>query len=545
MTVLPIVNRELRVASQRRSTYRTRLGAAVLALLFFCYLYLFTNWGNFDSQRLGTNILGLLSSVSFVYCLLAGVIHTADCLSSEKRRGTMGLLFLTHLRSHDVTAGKFAAHSLAALYSLTAIIPILGLSMLFGGVTSQQFIHTTLALFDTLLLSLSLGMLTSSLFREAKQSMTAVILILLLVTFGCPLLEMVLRLSVSPLWQKTVLSAISPVVLLNSSWSGMNLTPFWPSFWLILSVSIGSMIGATVMTARWQRGEEPQEANSGSENSGSEARTARTTGRRQRSLAWLSQKTSCLPIPRIPFTIRHPFDRLVYRKGSGNRILWLLLGSCGLALTWMFFQKEQMYVVLGFYALLPLHIVIKILIAAETCRRIQDDRENGLLELLAITPEPVSILPLAYSRAIRHYFSEPVSVLALLNGLALIGFYVNMIRSSSGVDDSFSLVLLILGGGIAVLFCDFHALIWMGLHYGLVYQHLNRSLFSTLVFLMSPSWLGILIIFGLGVGGIRKETAEWMIAGWLLLSLVYSLALAQRSRRILRMSFHEQLQPSR
>ena len=537
MTVLPIVSRELRVASQRRGTYRTRLGAAVLALLFFCYLYLFTNWGDFDSNRLGLNILILLSSLAFVYSLLAGVIHTADCLSGERRQGTMGLLFLTRLRSHDVTAGKLAAHSLASLYSLTAVVPILGLSMLFGGVANHQFIHTALALFATLLLSLSVGMLTSSLFQEAKQSMTAAILILLLVTFACPLVENILRAKTSPLWQHTFLTAISPVILLTSSWSGINSSPFWPSFILILGVSTSAMIGATVMTARWQRGEEPTEAASLS--------AANVPTRRRRISAWVSRQTRRLPIPRIPFAIRHPFDRLVHRKPSGNRILWLLLGSCGLALTWLFFQKEQMYLVFGLYALLPLHIVLKILIAAEACRRIQDDRANGLLELLAITPEPVSVLPLAYTRTIRHYFAEPVSLLAVLNGLAIVGFYFNMIHARGGPNDSFLIPLLILGGGVALLFCDFYALIWMGLHYGLIYQRLNRSLFSALAILMTPSWLGILVIFAFGVGSIRQETAEWMITAWLLASLVYSLGLAQRSRQILRRSFHQQIQPSR
>ena len=61
----------------------------------------------------GTGIFGVLKWMGMIYACGAGVFLTADCLSEEKREGTLGLLFLTDLRGHDVALGKLLATSRA------------------------------------------------------------------------------------------------------------------------------------------------------------------------------------------------------------------------------------------------------------------------------------------------------------------------------------------------------------------------------------------------------------------------------------------------
>ena len=53
----------------------------------------------------------ILTGSAVFYCLLSGVWFTADCLSEEKREGTLGLLFLTDLKGYDVVLGKLVATS--------------------------------------------------------------------------------------------------------------------------------------------------------------------------------------------------------------------------------------------------------------------------------------------------------------------------------------------------------------------------------------------------------------------------------------------------
>src|SRR5437870_7673413 len=165
MTVLPIVERELRVASRRRATYRMRVTAALAAMATFGWIML-TFLQTIPSTWQGRYLFRVLFGLAFVYCLLIGARLTADCLSEEKREGTLGLLFLTDLKGYDVVFGKLAATSLHVFYAMLAIFPVLAVPLLMGGVTAGEFWRLLLVLVATLLFSLSIGMLSSALNRE-------------------------------------------------------------------------------------------------------------------------------------------------------------------------------------------------------------------------------------------------------------------------------------------------------------------------------------------------------------------------------------------
>ena len=57
--------------------------------------------------------------------------------------------------------GKLAATSIQSIYGLLAIFPMLGLSLLLGGVTSGEFARVLLALLLVLLFSLAMGLAVS------------------------------------------------------------------------------------------------------------------------------------------------------------------------------------------------------------------------------------------------------------------------------------------------------------------------------------------------------------------------------------------------
>ena len=64
-----------------------------------------------------------LSGLCMLYCVAAGRLMTAECMSREKREGTLGLLFLTDLKGYDVVLGKLAATSMGGFFGLMAIFP--------------------------------------------------------------------------------------------------------------------------------------------------------------------------------------------------------------------------------------------------------------------------------------------------------------------------------------------------------------------------------------------------------------------------------------
>src|SRR5262245_1327261 len=132
MTFLPIVERELRVRARLRSTYRFRMLAATGAIILAAFLLLAVQASS-AAGSMGEIMFTIMAWVSFLYCLTDGARNTADCLSEEKRGGTLGLLFLTDLRGYDVVLGKLMATSLNSFYGLLAIFPALAIPLVIGG----------------------------------------------------------------------------------------------------------------------------------------------------------------------------------------------------------------------------------------------------------------------------------------------------------------------------------------------------------------------------------------------------------------------------
>ena len=137
MTLLPIVERELRVASRQRGTYwlRTGIALAVIGVGTFIYLAFLRQ----HPAQVSFLMFLWLTIIAGLFCLFAGARATADCLSEEKRDGTLGLLFLTDLRGFDVVAGKLVASSLNTFYGLLATLPMLAIPLLMGGVSFAEF----------------------------------------------------------------------------------------------------------------------------------------------------------------------------------------------------------------------------------------------------------------------------------------------------------------------------------------------------------------------------------------------------------------------
>src|SRR6266513_2901038 len=185
MTFLPIVERELRVAARRRGTYLLRFLLALVALVFWFLLLVSARSSSAEKGQILFMAIGI---IALGFSLLAGVFLTADCLSEEKREGTLGLLFLTELKGYDVVLGKLMATSLHAFYGLLAVLPLLALPLLMGGVTAGEFWRVTVVLIATLLLSLAVGMVVSGFCRETRQAMALTLLGVIVLAGVLPLL---------------------------------------------------------------------------------------------------------------------------------------------------------------------------------------------------------------------------------------------------------------------------------------------------------------------------------------------------------------------
>ena len=186
MVFLPMVERELRGSARKRSSYGTRFATALASLLVAAWLWLMMH-GQPD-RVIGQILFYSVSVVAFFQTLVVGLVGAADCLSEEKREGTLGLLFLTDLKGFDVVLGKLAASSCTALYATLAIFPVLALPILLGGVTGLEFARVVLVATNNLFLSLAVAILCSSLSRNERKARGATLVILLFLAVGIPFL---------------------------------------------------------------------------------------------------------------------------------------------------------------------------------------------------------------------------------------------------------------------------------------------------------------------------------------------------------------------
>src|SRR6266446_1564749 len=154
MTVLPVVARELRIAARKRSNFWLRVAAALGGLILGSGFMALSTVRGVGAATMGGVLFGVLTWLGLAAALSAGLFFTSDCLSEEKREGTIGFLFLTDLRGYDIVLGKLLATSLRGFYAFLAVLPILGVTLIMGGVTGAQFWKTSLALIHALLISL-------------------------------------------------------------------------------------------------------------------------------------------------------------------------------------------------------------------------------------------------------------------------------------------------------------------------------------------------------------------------------------------------------
>src|SRR5437773_10780553 len=153
MTFLPVVDRELRVAARRRGTYWTRLLFAVVCASIVGLVLMFAWAMHGGTSGIGAGLFHFLTLIALAFSAFAGVFLTADCLSEEKREGTLGLLFLTDLKGYDVVLGKFAGRAFNAFYGLMALLQVVGLPLLLVGVTGGEFWRMAFALMNGLFFS--------------------------------------------------------------------------------------------------------------------------------------------------------------------------------------------------------------------------------------------------------------------------------------------------------------------------------------------------------------------------------------------------------
>lgn len=167
MTVIPVIERELRVQSRLWFTYLIRVLGA-LALLCVC---LWFGAVNGFQPNVGGQLFGWLNCTMVVSIWVLVPLTCADCISRERREGTVGLLFLTPLKAREVVLAKGMVHGIRSLSLLLAVLPMMTISFLIGGVTWKDALLSAMVNFSCICWALAAGLLASSLSKSWLRAM--------------------------------------------------------------------------------------------------------------------------------------------------------------------------------------------------------------------------------------------------------------------------------------------------------------------------------------------------------------------------------------
>jgi hypothetical protein len=524
MTFLPIVERELRVASRRRGTYWLRSGVALAVVGLGTWLYLMGRHQR--PAELGMMMFIGLTIVAGLFCLTAGARATADCLSEEKRDGTLGLLFLTDLRGYDVVIGKLVASSLNTFYGLIATLPVLAIPLLMGGVTAAEFWRVTLVLLNTLLFSLAAGLLASSLTKSARHAASlcfvTVIALAGLLPLGAAILDGVYHLRQASEWLLIPSTGYAFAMAFDMNYRGHE-----EEFLVSLAITHGLtwifLIAACLIVPRsWQ----------------DRAATVTELRWRDRWLRWSLGDSAERAAFRARLLDVNPFYWLSSRSRIKPALVWALLGALVCGWTWCWFKYGSDWTNPANYIItaLLLNTVLKVWFAGEACAQLAEDRRIGALELLLSTPLGVAEVLRGQALALGRQFLWPVLVVAGLE-LAFMsaGLASHVIRNDEGIW------VLVWVAGLVMFIADLAALFYVCLWQALTARNASRASSAALVRILALPWIlyAVLMMFiGLSSNGRGMEGGGFIML-WLFLGLIVNAFFGLRAKTNLETRFRD------
>ncbi len=479
MMFLPVVLRELSVTARRPQTYSRRMRAALLAMVagLGVLVYLF----QLPVGEQGRMLFSVLSTLAFAYALFAGVRSTSDCLSAEKREGTLGLLFLTDLKGYDLVLGKLVSSSVTSLYALLAMMPVLSLAMLLGGVGGREIGLIALILLNTLFFSLAAGVFVSSVSRVDRKALTGTLGLILLVTLGPYPVAYYYTYGLGP-----EIGSLDPTFLTPSpSYAFGLVTPTTGSKLMIdlilASVAVTHVLGwsllglAAVILPRTFR-DRPA--------------GVRRLRWRERWQQWSYGNSAARKAFRERLLDLNPFCWLAGRDRLKANYVWLFLGLLGCL--WYFAYTQQPEIILDWQSsawwVFFLCGFFKVWLTSEVCARLAEDRRCGALELLLASPLTLEEIARGQGLALRRQFGKPVGLVLVA---AILMLWAGLRTGSDSATQTEAIVLF--AAGIILVVADMVTLKWVGMWLALTSPNPNRALIATLSRVLCLPW----ILFGL------------------------------------------------
>lgn len=409
----PVVRRELLSEARNRSNYILRLLSAACLTAMFALLM------RNDSVASTSLSLRLFTAAhTLLWCTLwaIGPVLTADAISSEKRQGTLGLLFSTNLTSRGIVLGKSFVHIARLTTVWLAAFPIILIPVLMGGVGKMDLLSAFLLQLCAVVWSPAAGLAASAMVRNPLLGIILGELLALL-------MSQVFRFAIGAAW---VLQA-SPQALANwlpltsgsfgaltlalctgidPSGSGWNKLAQTDWLWTLSDVLLLSLLAfglllsfaACRIAKAWI--EHPL--------------SARQQRRRQK---WLTPRflLRTFKARRRHWLDKNPLDWLQQQSvwARLSKMGWcgtvLFVDSCVVMTSqpWAYFSAAQLWT----------SILLSLYMSYAAVLVFREQRDSGVLELLLVTPVSADDIILREVWAFWRRFFAPVALLLALGEL--------------------------------------------------------------------------------------------------------------------------------
>jgi nitrate reductase NapE component len=436
----------------------------------------------------GTGVLAVIEWPVYLLAWSAGLFLTADCLSDEKREGTLGLLFLTDLRGYDVVLGKLCARGMRPLYGLLAVLPVMAVSLLLGGVTAVEFRRVAVMLCNTLFFSLATGICVSAISRDSLKAIAGTLGLLLGFTLVPPWLAVILPPAGSP-----TLALLSPGFgLLHAGSAAAN--TFWSSMVCVNLTAWVLLSAACIAASRtWQDREAERSAGK---------------PRKQMAIGFEARREERRQLLEL-----NPAAWLMTREGwltGATRVGAAAL--CGLLPLILIVEGEsQGTAIVDFWILVVAKQCFELLFAAHICRFYVTALRNGIMALMMSTDLSTRAIVRGHWIALR-----PLIALSLSPILVLIAATVVLGACSSSTFRSnwpIQTQLVVLACSLLTFIVDLIALGWVAMWTGLTSRRTSFAVLWAVIFtkILAPIVGGFVAVvwmppaFALAAG-----RAEWL-----------------------------------
>lgn len=188
----PVFEKEMRCAGRRRSTfwYRAVYAMGLVSLVSLVFL---GSTGSLEVQSSAAGLQGLQRmSVSvcmtvawfqYILLLLLSMVLTCPAINEEKRSGTLSTLLTTPLTAWQITLGKMGAPLVQLMSMALLSLPLLLAVRVFGGVTAELIIASSVMMLATTFLAGSLGYLFSILQKRPTTAFASALAAFLFLQF--------------------------------------------------------------------------------------------------------------------------------------------------------------------------------------------------------------------------------------------------------------------------------------------------------------------------------------------------------------------------